>query len=100
MENNTCASGPGPARPRAIGCKRAGDLGDAFAGPTGELLTHVLDYLPPARDELQLGDIVPYHSRRVIERLHTWWKREAWLADQPEQPLLQFSESRKLDKTA
>jgi hypothetical protein len=24
---------------------------------------------------------------------HIWWKREAWLANRPEQPLLQSSES-------
>jgi hypothetical protein len=29
---------------------------------------------------------------------HIWWKREAWLADQPGQPLLQSSEGRNLDK--
>src|SRR5258708_37901596 len=34
-------------------------LRDRFAGPAGELLAHVLDHFPPARDELQrLGHIL------------------------------------------
>jgi hypothetical protein len=39
-----------PARNRMRGCRR---LGDALAGAAGELLAHVLDHLPLARDELQ-----------------------------------------------
>ena len=54
-------SRPGaPARDRMRGRRR---LGDAFAGPAGELLAHVLDHFPPARDQLQrlrhiLADLV------------------------------------------
>jgi hypothetical protein len=54
-------------------------------------------------DEYSLNQIadVPTRTRCPFCGLdHTWWKREAWLADQPGQPLLQSSEGRKLDKTA
>lgn len=41
----------------------------------------------------QIAD-VPARTRCSICGLdHTWWKREAWLADQPEQPPLQSPES-------
>jgi hypothetical protein len=36
-----------------------GRLTDRFAGPAGELLTHVLDHFPPARNELQRLGHVP-----------------------------------------
>ena len=59
LANRTCASRPGPARPRAIGCDGAGGCVIALAGPAGELLAHVLDHLPLARDELQrLGHVL------------------------------------------
>ena len=46
-------------------------------------------------------DDIPARTRCPFCGLdHTWWKREAWLADQPQQPLLQSSEGRTLDKTA
>jgi ABC-type Fe3+ transport system permease subunit len=32
-------------------------LRDCLAGPAGELLAHVLDYFPLARDELQRADL-------------------------------------------
>ena len=54
-------------------------------------------------DEYSLKQIedVPASTRCPFCGLdHTWWKREAWLADQPQQPLLQSSEGRTLDKTA
>src|ERR1700759_4638028 len=45
-----------PARNRMRGSRR---LGDRFAGPADELLTHVLDHLPLARNELQrLGHVL------------------------------------------
>jgi hypothetical protein len=41
----------------------------------------------------QIAD-VPSHTHCPFCGLnHTWWKREAWLADKPEQPLLQSPES-------
>jgi hypothetical protein len=52
-------------------------------------------------DEYSLKQIadVPSRTRCPFCGLdHTWWKREAWLADQP--ALLQSSEDRNLDKTA
>ena len=48
----------------------------------------------------QIAD-VPTHTRCPSCGIdHTWWKREAWLADQRAQPLLQSAKGRKLDKTA
>ena len=45
-----------PARDRMRGRRR---LRDRFAGPAGELLAHVLDHFPLARDELQrLGHVL------------------------------------------
>ncbi|PYE88079.1 hypothetical protein C7477_109124 [Phyllobacterium leguminum] len=47
---------PGPAARR--GMKRGWRLRDLLAIPAGELLTHRLDHLPPARNNLQrLGDV-------------------------------------------
>ncbi len=44
------------ARDRMRGCRR---LGDRFAGAADELLAHVLDHLPPTRNELQrLGHVL------------------------------------------
>src|SRR5208337_4220245 len=58
LENNTCASSPGPARPRAIGCEGAGGC-VMLAGAAGELLAHVLDHFPLPRHELQhLGHVL------------------------------------------
>jgi hypothetical protein len=54
-------------------------------------------------DEYSLKQIddVPTRTRCPLCGLdHTWWKREAWLADQRAQPLLQSAKGRKLDKTA
>ena len=42
---------------------------------------------------LQIAD-VPARTRCPLCGLdHIWWKREAWLANRPEQPLPQSSES-------
>jgi hypothetical protein len=54
-------------------------------------------------DEYSLKQIddVPTRTRCPLCGIdHTWWKREAWLTDQPERPLLQSTEGRKLDKRA
>jgi len=54
-------------------------------------------------DDYSLQQIADVPSRThcpVCGLNHTWWKREAWLADQPDQPLLQSPASSNLDKTA
>jgi hypothetical protein len=37
----------------------------------------------------QIADVLSRTHCPVCGLNHTWWKREAWLADQPEQRLLQ-----------
>lgn len=53
-----------PARNRMRGSRR---LGDRFAGPADELLAHVLDHLPLARNELQrLGHVLANLAQSAV----------------------------------
>jgi hypothetical protein len=53
-----------PARNRMRGGRR---LGDRFAGPADELLAHVLDHLPLARNELQrLGHVLANLAQSAV----------------------------------
>jgi len=59
LKNRTWASGLGPARHAHDWMRWGRRLRDRFAGPAGELLAHVLDHFPLARDELQRrGDVL------------------------------------------
>ena len=72
-----------PARDRVRWRRR---LADRFAGPAGELLAHVLDHLPLARNELQrlghvLADLAQCRRRRSTGRPRAPDRRSARAAD-------------------
>jgi hypothetical protein len=63
----TWRTGHGPADLALHDRARGRRLGDRFAGPADELLAHVPDHLPPARNELQrLDPTSPFLAQSAV----------------------------------